>query len=261
MRKVGRTVILSAQDLIGHLNCKHLTHLDLAVASGEIAKPHIWKDSQLEILWERGSVHEQNYIGHLQSLGLEVVKIDGIDITDEAVKQTMEAMQNGEKIIAQGAFSFEGWCGRTDILRRIEIPSSLGNWSYEVIDTKLARETKGGTILQLCLYSDLLAQVQGLLPEFMYVVVPWSNFKPMQFRVHDYAAYYRRVKSSLEQMTTDPDHPNTYPDIKEHCDICRWHVDCDKKRREDDHLCLVAGITKIQIGELARQKTDTANRP
>jgi uncharacterized protein len=31
----------------------------------------------------------------------------------------------------------------------VETPSALGVWSYEVIDTKLARETKGGTILQL----------------------------------------------------------------------------------------------------------------
>ena len=29
-------------------------------------------------------------------------------------------------------------------------PSALGAWSYEAQDTKLARETKGGTILQLC---------------------------------------------------------------------------------------------------------------
>ncbi len=30
----------------------------------------------------------------------------------------------------------------------------------------------GGTVLQLCLYSDLLSSFQGLLPEFAYVVVP-----------------------------------------------------------------------------------------
>ena len=41
-------------------------------------------------------------------------------------------------------------------MRRVETPSALGPWSYEVIDTKLARETKGNTVLQLSLYSDLL---------------------------------------------------------------------------------------------------------
>ena len=34
------------------------------------------------------------------------------------------------------------------------------------------------------------------------------------------------------------------------CEICRWWPDCDRRRRDDDHLCLVAGISKLQISEL-----------
>ena len=66
-----------------------------------------------------------------------------------------------------------------------------------MIDTKLARETKAGTILQLCLYSDLLTELQGLAPEFMYVVAPWSGFEPHRYRFADYAAYFRKVKRGL----------------------------------------------------------------
>lgn len=254
MRKISDTLTLSASDLVGHLNCRHLTSLDLAVINGNIDKPEVWRDPQLELLRERGAMHEQNY---LKTFGPEIVKIDGTDITDDAVRQTIEVMRAGKQIIAQGALSNKGWHGRVDVLRRIEVPSKFGNWSYEVIDTKLARETKGGTILQLCLYSDLLGQIQGLDPEFMYVVVPWSNFEPKQFRFHDYAAYYRRVKSSLEEMASEPDQLETYPDPKIHCEVCRWQIKCDEKRREDDHLYLVAGITKIQINELKQQKIST----
>jgi hypothetical protein len=50
----------------------------------------------------------------------------------------------------------------------------------EAIDTKLARETKAGAVLQLCLYSDLIKEVQGLAPEHMFFVVPWSDFQPQQ---------------------------------------------------------------------------------
>ena len=35
-----------------------------------------------------------------------------------------------------------------------------------VVDTKLARETKGSTVLQICLYSELVAAAQKLTPEF-----------------------------------------------------------------------------------------------
>jgi hypothetical protein len=56
--------------------------------------------------------------------------------------------RNSRQIIVQGALASGRWSGRT-VLKRVETPSALGVWSYEVIDTKLARETKGGTILQL----------------------------------------------------------------------------------------------------------------
>jgi predicted RecB family nuclease len=159
-------------------------------------------------------------------------------------------MQRGVPVIAQAALAHQGWNGRADILRRVEVSSALGAWSYEPIDTKLARETKAGTILQLCLYADLLGAVQGLPPEYMYVVVPWSGFEPQQYRFADYAAYFRKVKRALQTSMAAPPVDDTYPDPIEHCDVCRWRESCDKRRRDDDHLCLVAGISKIQINEL-----------
>ena len=115
-------------------------------------------------------------------------------------------------IIAQGALRYELWSGRADILRRVEIPSDLGDWSYEVIDTKLARETKGGTVLQLSLYADLLAHAQGVPPENVYVVAPWSNYEPQIFRFADYAAYFRRVKKAAEEAAEEDDNTTTYPE-------------------------------------------------
>lgn len=175
MRKAGDAFELSATDLVGYLNCRHLSALGRAVAEGNLKKPHV-RDPLLKILWERGSIHEQNYVEHLTKAGLEVIRIDGFDVSPEAVAATIAAMRRGAQIIAQGAFSHQGWVGRADILRRIEVPSLLGVWSYEPIDTKLARETKAGAVLQLCLYSDLIKEVQGLAPEHMFVVVPWSDF-------------------------------------------------------------------------------------
>ena len=84
----------------------------------------------------------------------------------------------------------------------------------------------------------------------MYVVAPWSDFEPQQYRFADYAAYFRKVKRALLTAMAAPATDDTYPDPIEHCDICRWREACDKRRRDDDHLCLVAGISKIQINEL-----------
>jgi uncharacterized protein len=94
-------------------------------------------------------------------------------------------MEAGTAIIVQGAFRLGAWIGRTDVLRRIDTPSGLGAWSYEVVDTKLARETKGGTVLQLCLYAELVADVQAVRPSNGYVVAPGSVYEPQAFRMDD----------------------------------------------------------------------------
>ena len=248
MKRVADSFDLSATDLVGFLNCRHLTALDRAVAEGALPKPKVW-DPLLELLAERGAIHEQSYIDHLKAAGLDIVRIDGIEVTHSAVADTLAAMRRGVSVIVQGALAHDGWHGRADILRRVEAASGLGAWSYEPVDTKLARETKGGTVLQLCLYADLLTAMQRLAPEHMYVVAPWSEFQPQQYRFADFAAYFRKVKRALATTLRAGPAP-TYPDPIPHCEICRWREICNKRRRDDDHLCLVAGISKVQIGEL-----------
>jgi len=256
MREVGGQIYLSATDLVGHLNCAHLTALDIQVASGELAKPVRW-DPLLEILRERGFRHEQAFIEYLQAIGQTAVRIGGSDISDLSVGATYDAMKAGHEIIVQGALRDGRWSGRIDILRRVASPSVLGPWSYEVIDTKLARETKGGTVLQLCLYSELLSKAQEQQPEFAYVVVPWSDFAPQAYRLNDYAAFFRKSKAAVEQATCGHAEAGTYPEPTEHCDICRWSETCDKRRRQDDHLSHVAGISKNQITELRENGVQT----
>jgi uncharacterized protein len=256
MKKTAASFELSASDLVGYLSCRHLSALDRAVAEGTLTMPKSW-DPMLQTLRDRGAAHENAYVEQLANAGLETVRIEGVDVTDQALAQTLAAMGDGIPVIVQGSFAYDGWVGRVDILRRVETPSALGAWSYEALDTKLARETRAEAILQLCLYSDLLAHAQGRAPENMYVVAPWSDFTPREYRFADYAAYFRKVKQGLLASLTRDTVLSTYPDPVEHCDICRWREACDKRRRDDDHPCLVAGISKLQIGELARHGVTT----
>jgi predicted RecB family nuclease len=252
MFRAAASIQLSASDLVGHLNCRHLTLLDLALLNGSLDKPKIW-DPLLAHLVERGERHEQSYVDHLRKSGHTLTVIEGSAVDQIAVSQTVAAMRAGWEIIVQGAVQAQEWGGRADVLQRVDTPSDLGAWSYRVTDAKLARETRGGTVLQLCLYSELLAAMQGVMPELAYVVVPWSNFEPLAFRLSDYTAYYRRVKDSLTRFLAEPNAEN-YPDPKEYCDVCRWRLRCDAQRRDDDHLCLVAGVTKVQMAELQRRE-------
>ena len=255
MDDVTGTIRLSASDLVNHLACRRLTELNHEVALGTRAAPDHW-DPTLDLLWERGLAHEQAYIQHLADAGADVTTVEGTGLDATAVEATVKAMRAGREIIVQGALIQGNWGGRMDILRRVEAPSSLGGWSYEVIDTKLARETRSGTVLQLSLYSDLVGGAQGLLPECMYVVAPWTEFEPQVYRTGDYAAYYRLVRDWLESAVANGS-GGSYPDPREHCEMCRWSRECDSRRRLDDHLCLVAGISSLQIGELTGRDVST----
>src|SRR5438067_8917659 len=113
-------------------------------------------------------------------------------------------MRAGADVIAHATLGRGRWLVRADVLRRVATPSRLGAFSYEPYDTKLARETRGGAILQLCLYAELLAEAQGVPPEQMHVVPPGAGLAPHTFRVHDFLAYYRWVKGRLESVLAQP---------------------------------------------------------
>jgi uncharacterized protein len=182
--------------------------------------------------------------------GLSVVDFrDGSE--EEASREVATAMQKGVDVIVQPPLASGRWFGRADVLRRVEHPSKLGAWSYEVHDCKLALETRATTILQLSLYSECLAAIQGQWPEYMHVVPPGDGFCSEAYRVLDYAAYYRHVKNRLENaMEKEGSVTASYPEPTPHCSICRWWAECDGQRRKDDHLSLVAGVSKLQQKQL-----------
>ncbi len=125
MYKVAGTLNLSAGDLVGHLNCRYLTALDLRVANGELAKPKIW-DPVLEVLAERGTLHEQGFIKHIEANGLTATVVEGVGVDAKSLAATIAGMVRGDAIIVQGALQAGRWSGRTDVLRRVEKPSRFG---------------------------------------------------------------------------------------------------------------------------------------
>src|SRR5262245_59436678 len=98
MRGNPGNVTLTATDLVGHLDCRHLTNLNMLVAFGKLSAPKRW-DPTLDILRERGEQHEKAYIDHLTTRGLWITSIPGVEITEDAVSQTIEAMKSGTDVI------------------------------------------------------------------------------------------------------------------------------------------------------------------
>ncbi len=251
MRLKSEKIILAPTDLSNFLSCKYLSRLDLAAARGTKERP-VRYGPILDDLKARGQAHENAYLEHLQAQGLGMVRAGDPDVGGESVEhgvdKTIAAMQAGVDIIYQATLADDAWYGRADFLRKVALPSNFGSWSYEVIDTKLAHDTKAGTILQLCVYSYLLEKLQGVRPERMYVVTPSSNYEPVEYRLADYDAYVRLLEHGIDRFLANSD--ETYPDLVSHCDLCAWWSECEKRRRGDDHLCYVAGISNGQIKNL-----------
>ena len=244
-------VTLAPTDLSNFLSCRHAVFLDLQAANGEAARP-VRRDAWLDELRARGQHHEKAYLKHLQSQGLSIAGLDGAEEGEEPAaatpERTLARMREGVDVIYQGTLADDAWSGRVDFLRKVDTPSALGDWAYEVYDTKLARETRARTMLQLCVYSCLLSKVQGVQPDYMHVVTPGNDFTPLSYRVDEYAAYFSLLKQDLHKFSSQPD--DTYPEKVAHCDYCSWWADCEARRRNDDHLSYVAGISTTQIKSL-----------
>ncbi|MEA2676048.1 MAG: hypothetical protein QOJ81_189, partial [Chloroflexota bacterium] len=89
-RRDGK-LIVSATDLVGFLECGHLSALDMAVANGELDKP-FFKDATLDLIRDRGGRHEGRYI--------EQLRADGRVITDLSTGRDLPYQERAEQTIA-----------------------------------------------------------------------------------------------------------------------------------------------------------------
>ena len=262
---------LSASDVANFVACQHLTRLDLLKARGILRQPREF-DIGFQDLVKRGEAHEVTVLDRFRANGRSIVEIrSSPDAYAEAARATLEAIRGGADVIYQGVLlgdspdggtallgdspdSGTALLGRPDFLVRADLlPAPDGEprpaeLHYEVVDAKLARTAKARAVAQTAFYCHLLAALQGIRPRWMHLALGQGALTSL--KVGDYAAYERQARRALSAfIAADPGHnPPTdpYPEPVEHCVICRWDDLCAARRRRDDDLSLVAGITKDQ---------------
>jgi predicted RecB family nuclease len=257
MQRLDGRFVYSASDLNDYLECVRLTDLEGLVARGRLVPPG-GNDAQADLLRRKGEEHERAYLETLRSrYPGEIVEFarseSGTTAYRLAEERTLAAMRDGARIIYQATFFDGEFLGHADFLRRIETPSDLGTYGYEVIDTKLGLTAKPYYLVQLCNYSEHLRRLQGTMPVYGHVV--FGSNEEAAFRLHDYAAYYRHLKKRFLHFVEDAgfdriDAPREYAFERSHCRICPWDAACEEQRRSDDHLSLVASMRRDQIAKL-----------
>jgi predicted RecB family nuclease len=265
VRSIDGRVRLSASDVANFLACRHLTRLDLLHARGIISPPRVF-DAGFDDLVKRGEAHEKEVLQGFRARGLQVVEIpESQGNVAAGAHATRAAMSSGVDVIYQGVLTREpaggqpALLGFPDFLVRAELIAapdgeprprpSGGSPSYEVVDAKLARTAKGRAVAQTAFYSQLLAELQGgFTPRWLHLALGTGELA--SFKVNDFAAYERQTRRLLTEFVeadTGTSPPlDTYPEPVEHCAICRWSDSCAARRRADDDLSLVAGISRGQ---------------
>jgi predicted RecB family nuclease len=258
MQCIDGTLIYSATDLNNYLECKRLTDLEALLVRGKVERPPQTDDEQASLIRRKGDEHESRHLNALLALHPREVKQferadSDIESYRSAEQRTQQAMRDGARIIYQATFFDGQFIGHADFLRRVEVPSALGGYSYEVVDTKLALSTKPYFLVQLCNYSEHLERLQGCAPTFGHIVL--GNDMEQPYRLHDYMAYYRQLKSRFLEFVNAPtaellQEAREYPVEVKHCAMCSWDETCKAKRIDDDHLSLVAWMRRDQTAKL-----------
>jgi uncharacterized protein len=247
MRLHNDQLFYSPSDLGNFVACEHLTQLELAATFGESPRPHFF-NSYVDLIKRKGNEHEKKFLEALRAGGHEIAEIvlgqdQGLA---DAAAATGAVMRNGIKYIYQAVFLVDRWHGIADFLERIDRPSALGSWSYQVLDTKLARHPRPEHALQLCFYSHAVEQIQKLSPEMAYVVLGTGDRFPV--RLANVSAYFRRLQYRFAEAIAA--RAKTIPYPCEHCQVCSYGSMCNERWEREDHLARVAGIRHDQVNRL-----------
>jgi uncharacterized protein len=247
MQHVNDRFLFSPSDLGSFLACEHLTQLELAVALREGRRPSN-ENAYAELLRRKGQEHEQAFLAALHGAGRTVVEVR-LDVArdfEAGTRRTAEAMRAGADYVYQAVFFAHGWRGIADFLERVDRPSALGAWSYQVLDTKLARHPRPEHALQLSFYSLALEETQRLAPDLAYVVLGTRERVPI--RLADVTAYFRRVRERFGAAVEA--RPGTGPYPCHHCSFCDFRGLCEDRLEREDHVVRVAGIHRGQVKRL-----------
>ena len=152
--------------LTRYINCKHTITNEFNEKKLNLKRSERTVADNLRL--EKGLIHEVDYF---KELSKKYKKVKNIKVLknlskEEKIKETNKALKEGYELIYGGWLKSGNWSGELDFLEiNNKVKSNLGNYSYEITDTKNSSKVKGDHIYQVCLYSFLLQEAQGILSD------------------------------------------------------------------------------------------------
>lgn len=248
-----RHLVFSPSDLTTYMASPYASWMDrFRLENPEEASEVDEGDSLLDALARKGLQHEAAQLEAFRREGKSVVEIANVNAKEpdsqlKAQQALRKAMAKGVDVIFQAMLEQPPFRGLADFLVKVPGRSDLGDYHYEVWDTKLSSSVKPAHVVQLCCYADMLQSLQGRRPEF--VVVALGNGSFSRLRTDDYFYYYRALKAGFLTIQQQFD-PENVPDPADYADHGRWSEHAQRLLGQSDYLGSVATITRSQIKRL-----------
>jgi hypothetical protein len=143
MECVGRQLVYSPSDVANFVACEHLAQLELGVAL-QGGRPSV-TNAYVDLIKHKGEEHEASFLDALREAGRAVTSVELREPRDfeAGPGRPPEPWVPGRSTSTRPSSS--AWVrGIADFLERVERPSALGSWSYEVLAAESVEHAAGG---------------------------------------------------------------------------------------------------------------------
>ena len=238
----------SATMLTRYINCKHTITNEFNEKKLNLKRSERTVADNLRL--EKGLIHEVDYF---KELSKKYKKVKNIKVLknlskEEKIKETNKALKEGYELIYGGWLKSGNWSGELDFLEiNNEVKSNLGNYSYEITDTKNSSKVKGDHIYQVCLYSFLLQEAQGILSDNFFILLKDKSKEFIKLKeVYDTFLLHKNSYENFIKNELD----KTKPEKCGYCTFCDWKEICENEWIDNRHLNQVLGNNKKNIKKL-----------
>jgi len=247
---------VSPSDLNNFVACKYTVLNEIKYHNKEIRKS---PDKANDKLWkEMGVEHEKRHYKILKEKYKKSITIKSDLNEKDRFDETIRAIQKGYDLIYHAYLIDDNLRGEADFLIKCDTKSDLGDYSYEVYDTKITRNLKPRHITQITAYSDMLGKIQNILPEKMYLIDGSDEYH--SFKTIEYIDLFNHSKKEFIKFLSNISKEKIYPEKCSYCNLCDWKDECDKTWENDNYINLVAGSNKSQIEKLKKNKIRTVEQ-
>ncbi len=234
--------------LTRYINCKHTITNEFNEKKLNLKRSERTGADNLRL--EKGLIHEVDYF---KELSKKYKKVKNIKVLknlskEEKIKETNKALKDGYELIYGGWLKSGNWSGELDFLEiNNKVKSNLGNYGYEITDTKNSSKVKGDHIYQVCLYSFLLQEAQGTLSDNFFILLKDKSKEIIKLKeVYDTFLLHKNSYENFIKNELD----KTKPEKCGYCTFCDWKEICENEWIDNRHLNQVLGNNKKNIKKL-----------